>query len=82
MKKDYALPWRALILLIFLILSAGLTGCAHKSLILTESEMRPIIKRGTTYKAVWDGREQELIAEADRITLPLGTYIELQAKCK
>jgi len=42
--------------------------------------MRPIIPKGTTYKALWDGKVQDLIAEADRVTMPKGDYLDLQQK--
>ncbi len=42
--------------------------------------MRPIIQKGTTYKALWDNKSQDLIAEADRVTMPLGDYLEIQQK--
>ncbi len=42
--------------------------------------MRPIIPKGTTYKAIWDNKTQDLIAEADRVTMPLGDYLLLQQK--
>ena len=40
--------------------------------------MRPIILKGTPYKALWDGKEQEFVAEQDRIAVPKGDYLILQ----
>jgi len=45
---------------------------------LSESEVRPIILRGTVYKALWDGKVQEMMAESDRVTLPKGSYLKLE----
>ena len=70
--------WQKTILFLFLVLTWSLIGCARNCVILTESEMRPIIQKGTTYKALWDGKEQEFIAEQDRIALPKGDYLKLQ----
>ncbi len=80
MRKNYGGPWRGLILLGLAVLLLSCQGCARNSIILTQNEMRPIIKRGVTYKALWDGKEQDLIAEADRVTMPLGDYLEIQQK--
>jgi len=47
--------------------------------------MLPIITKGTIYRALWDGKEQDLIAEQDRIAIPKGNFLELQKqadKCK
>jgi hypothetical protein len=30
------------------------------------------------YRALWDGKEQDFIAEQDRVTVPKGDYLELQ----
>lgn len=63
---------------LFLVIMLLLNGCATSPIILTQNEMRPVIKKGVTYKALWDGKEQDLIAEADRVTMPLGDYLEME----
>lgn len=47
-----------------------------------QNETRPIIRKGTVYKAIWDGKEQDITAETDRITIPLGDYNLMLEKCK
>jgi hypothetical protein len=42
--------------------------------------MLPIVTKGTTYHALWDGKEQDFVAEQDRIAVPKGNYMECQ-KC-
>jgi hypothetical protein len=39
-----------------------------------------MILKGTTYRAFWNSKEQDFIAEQDRIAVPKGNYLELQQK--
>lgn len=54
-----------------------LQGCAANSTILTESDMIPIIPKGAEYTAIWDGKQQKMIAEQDRVAVAKGTYLNL-----
>jgi hypothetical protein len=42
--------------------------------------MMPVIPKGATYHAIWDGKQQDFIAEQDRIAIAKGNYMELQKK--
>lgn len=80
-NRNSARHWQIIILLLSASCLLNLNGCAWNSkVILTQNEMRPIIPKGTTYKALWDGKVQDLIAEADRVTMPKGDYLDLQQK--
>ena len=84
-RKNSELLWRGKILLLLAVFLLSLNSCAKNLVVLTQNEQRPIIKQGTIYKAIWDNKEQDLKAEADRVTMPLGDYLEIQQrldKCK
>lgn len=79
LRKNYAEHWQLMILFPLVVLVLSCLGCVHLSpIILTQSEMLPIIPKGATYHANWDGKEQDFIAEQDRIAIPKGNYLELQ----
>lgn len=44
--------------------------------------MLPIIPKGAAYRAVWAGKEQDFVAEQDRVAVPKGTYLKLQESVK
>lgn len=76
MKMNSALLLSTIRLLIFLGCTVSLHGCAH-NLILTQSEMMPVIPKGAEYRALWGDKEQVFIAEQDRIAIAKGTLMEL-----
>ena len=77
-KNDSELLWHEMILLGLVALSLILNGCAGKSVILTQSEMRPIVKAGTTCKVIWDGETQDMTMDQDRVLVPKGDYLECE----
>lgn len=69
---------RLMILLGLAFLSANLNSCARNSnVVLLQSEIRPIILKGEKFRALWDGEVREFEAEADKIVIDKGSYIEL-----
>lgn len=70
--------WQKTILLGLVCLSLNLSSCARNSYILLQSEMRPIIPKGERFRAIWDNKLQEFEAEADKVVMDKGSYLQLQ----
>lgn len=49
----------------------------HSNTILLQSEQRPIIPKGEKFRAIWDGKLQEFQAEADKVVIDKGSYLQL-----
>lgn len=51
-------------------------------MILLQSEMRPVIPKGEHFRAIWDDKLQEFEADADKVVLDKGSYLEWLMKNK